>query len=117
LNPLLLAEVLSPSTQSFDRGDKWKSYQTIPSLQYFLLLSVHEPRAELYAREAQGWHFEAVEGLEKSLSLPTLGLTLALADLYELVEFSDESAVAYLHHQADDGVGEEGGVVADDVGL
>ncbi len=117
LNPALLAEVLSPSTQTFDRGGKWASYQTIPSLRYFLLLSAHQPRAELYTREEQGWHFEAVEGREASLSLPALGVTLALSDLYELVEFSERPGLTYLHHQADDGVGEQGGVVADDVGL
>jgi Uma2 family endonuclease len=105
LNPLLLAEVLSPSTQAFDRGGKWTSYQTIPSLHYYLLLSVSQPRVELYTREEQGWHFEAVEGLEASLVLPLLNVTLALSDLYERVEFAEEPPLTVLYPPEVDGGG------------
>ena len=49
-NPLVLAEVLSPSTEAYDRAEKWVSYQTIPSLQHFLLISATQPRVEIYTR-------------------------------------------------------------------
>ena len=89
-NPLVLAEVLSPSTEAYDRADKWVSYQTIPSLQYFLLISASQPRVEIYTREAHGWHFEVVEGREASVALPALGVTVTLSDLYALVDFAPE---------------------------
>ncbi len=90
-NPILLGEVLSPATEAYDRGDKWASYQTIPTLQHFLLLAPDQARVELYTREANGWHFEAHEGLEAVVALPALGVTLALADLYAHVGFEQEA--------------------------
>lgn len=88
-NPLLLVEVLSPSMAADDRGEKWMSYQTIPALQHYLLVSVDRPRVELYTRENAGWHFEAWDGLEAHVALPALGVTVALTDVYALVEFQD----------------------------
>lgn len=86
-NPILVAEVLSPSTEAYDRSEKWASYQTMPTLQHYLLLSADQMRVELYTREEQGWHFAACEGMEARMPLTALGVTLALADLYALVEF------------------------------
>ena len=57
-NPIFLAEVLSPSTEGEDRSRKRISYQTIPTLQHYLLLSVNEIKIELYTREEDGWHYE-----------------------------------------------------------
>ncbi len=90
-NPLLLAEVLSPSTQADDRSDKWVSYQTISTLQHYLLLATDRARVELYTREASGWHFEAWEDRGGQIALPALGVTLALADIYALVEFGSDA--------------------------
>lgn len=89
--PLLLVEVLSPSTAADDRGDKWTSYQTIPALQHYLLVSADRPCVELYTRENAGWHFEAWEGLKAPVSLSALGVTVALADVYALVSFQDSN--------------------------
>jgi len=90
-NPILLGEVLSPTTEAYDRGEKWASYQTLPTLQHFLLLAADRVRVEAYTREENGWHFEAHEGLEAVIVLPTLGVTLALADLYARVDFEQEA--------------------------
>lgn len=90
-NPILVAEVLSPSTQNDDRGDKRASYQTIPTLQHFLLLAPDRARVELYTREDTGWHYETHEGLESVVLLPALGVKLALADLYSQVDFEQAS--------------------------
>jgi Uma2 family endonuclease len=79
-NPILLGE-------ADDRGDKWASYQTLPTLQHFLLLAADRARVELYTREESGWHFEAHEGLEAVVPLPALSVTLTLADLYAQVDF------------------------------
>jgi Uma2 family endonuclease len=89
-NPILVAEVLSLSTAQFDRGEKWASYQTLPSLQHYLLVAADKPRVELYTRQEQGWLLETFEGLDSHVSLSVLNITLALADLYAQVEFSND---------------------------
>ncbi len=88
-NPTLVAEVLSPSTQADDRGDKRKSYQTTPTLQHYLIVAADAPRVELYTRDAQGWRVEtlSMDKADGQIALTGLGVTLALADLYDLVEF------------------------------
>ncbi len=55
LNPELVAEVLSPSTEEHDRGAKWVAYQTIPSLRDYLLFSSDQRRVDHYRRSADGW--------------------------------------------------------------
>ena len=86
-NPILIAEVLSPSTEADDREEKRLSYQSIPALQHYLLIAADRTRVELYTREGSGWRFAAWESGDAQVSLPTLGITLALADLYARVEF------------------------------
>ncbi len=88
-NPILLGEVLSPATEAYDRGDKWASYQAVPTLRYFLLLSVDRARVELYTREGGGWHYEAHEGFDAAIVLPDLSVSLALADLYAKMDFEE----------------------------
>lgn len=92
-NPILIAEVLSPSTEADDRTEKRLSYQTIPTLQHYLLLAADQTRVELYTRaEAGGWHFEVWETQNAQIPLPALGITLALSDLYALVDFAEEAS-------------------------
>jgi len=86
-NPILLGEVLSSGTESYDRGNKWASYQTISTLRYFLLLATDRVRVKVYTREEAGWHYDVREGLEAVVALPALGVTLALADLYSQLDF------------------------------
>lgn len=90
LNPRLIAEVLSPSTELFDRGDKFFRYGVhLDSLTDYLLVSTSSPRIEHYARlaTARSWTYTAVEGMEESLELPNLGCRLALAEVYDRVAF------------------------------
>jgi Uma2 family endonuclease len=79
-NPVLLVEVLSPSTEQDDRGDKWQHYQLIPSLQEYVLLSQSHARVEHYRRlPAGGWEYhDATEGTVQLQS----GAVLDLARLY-----------------------------------
>jgi Uma2 family endonuclease len=78
-NPVLLVEVLSPSTEEVDRGIKWRDYQRIPSLQEYVLVS-QDARVEVYRRVAEGWEYRDVrEGVVTLLSGPTLNLSV----LYE----------------------------------
>ncbi|HEV7893759.1 MAG TPA: Uma2 family endonuclease [Pyrinomonadaceae bacterium] len=87
-NPDLVVEVLSPSTEAFDRGAKFEAYQTIDSLKEYLLFSQDKPRVEQFVRNGDGkWTYAAVEGLESSLALPSIECTLNLSAVYKRVEF------------------------------
>jgi Uma2 family endonuclease len=82
-NPILLIEVLSPSTESADRGYKWEQYQLIPSLQEYVLVSQTTPRVEIYRRlTSDRWeYFDIREGIVKLVSRPTLDLSALYAGL------------------------------------
>lgn len=87
-NPALVVEVLSPSTEGFDRGAKFEAYQAIESLKEYLLVSQDKPRVEQFVRNDSGkWTYAAVEGLESSLALPSIDCTLNLSAVYKRVEF------------------------------
>jgi Uma2 family endonuclease len=89
LNPDLVIEVLSPSTEAFDRGAKFEAYRTIESLKEYVLVSQEKPLIEQYVRgEGGDWTFKAVEGLESSLSLPSIECTLNLSAVYDKVDFN-----------------------------
>jgi Uma2 family endonuclease len=88
LNPDLVIEVLSPSTEAFDRGTKFEAYRTVKSLNEYVLVSQDKPMVEQYVRNNDGsWKFTEAVGLESSLSLPSIGCTLNLAAVYKRVEF------------------------------
>jgi Uma2 family endonuclease len=87
LNPSLIVEVLSPSTEGFDRGRKFEYYCSVESVSEYLMVSSERVRAELYTRQPDGrWLLTAVNRLEDSLDLQSVGAHLALADLYEKVD-------------------------------
>jgi Uma2 family endonuclease len=65
VNPCVIIEVLSRSTEAYDRGDKWVAYQRIPSLCEYVLVSQTVPRIEIYRREGEGWHYEVIEAGER----------------------------------------------------
>jgi Uma2 family endonuclease len=88
LNPTLIAEVLSPSTEAYDRGRKFENYRSIESLAEYLLISSQRVSAELFARQPDGrWLLTAANSLEDTLELPATGCRLPLAGIYERVEF------------------------------
>ena len=87
-NPDLVVEVLSPSTEAFDRGVKFEAYRTIESLKEYVLVSQEKPMVEQYVRNDDGkWTYTAVGGLESSLALPSVGCALNLGAVYKRVEF------------------------------
>ena len=91
LNPTLLVEVLSPFTESYDRGRKFQHYRELPSLQEYVLIAQDNPRIERYLREADGkWQLADAAGLHATLELTSIGCKLSLADVYEQVAFTDE---------------------------
>lgn len=89
LNPDLVIEVLSPSTEAFDRGAKFRAYQTIESLKEYVLVSQNEPLIEQYVRNGEGkWTYAAAEGLDSTLTLPSIECTLNLSAVYDKVDFN-----------------------------
>src|ERR1017187_4565121 len=88
LNPTLIVEVLSESTEAYDRGRKFGHYRSIESLAEFLLVSSERIDAELFTRQPDGgWLLTAASDLQDTLQLSASGCRLPLADLYEKVEF------------------------------
>jgi len=88
LNPTLIVEVLSPSTERVDRGMKFDCYRTLESLQAYVLISQDEPRIELFSRQSDGsWRYDVATGLQATLLLDAIGCELRLAELYTRVVF------------------------------
>lgn len=88
-NPAMLFEVLSPSTEAYDRGLKAESYRQIPSLRAYALISQREPHIELYERQDDGsWRYTERRGLEEVTDMPGIGVRLSHADVYARVEFT-----------------------------
>lgn len=92
LDPLLVAEVLSPTTEAQDRSRKWFAYQTIPSLRHYLLLAQDRPSVEVFSRAGEGeaWRYERLDGAAVVLTLPALAIELRLAELFERVRSAAE---------------------------
>ena len=88
VNPTLLVEVLSDSTEAYDRGEKFLHYRQMPSLQEYLLVSQRLPRIEQFVRRADGeWTLRIAEGMDATLALPSLEITVALAEVFAGVDF------------------------------
>jgi Uma2 family endonuclease len=89
LNPILVIEVLSRSTEAFDRGAKFQAYRTIESLKEYVLVEQERPLVEQYVRQEDGrWALSTAAGLESSLTLPSIGCTLNLGAVYDKVDFN-----------------------------
>jgi len=88
LNPTVLVEVLSDSTEAYDRGKKFEHYRQIATLQEYLLVSQKEPRIEQFIRQPDGrWLLNEAAGLEATLELPSLRIKLSLAEVFANVQF------------------------------
>lgn len=81
VNPLAVVEVLSPSTEDYDRGEKLSHYKQIPSLRCIVLVAHGEPRIELWRRDGERWILELVRD-EGSARLAGAGCELALDEVY-----------------------------------
>ncbi len=89
-NPTVIIEVLSPSTEAFDRGEKFQRYRTyLPTLTDYVLVAQDQAVIDHYHRTAAGrWELRPCEGLEVRLALEAIGCTVPLAEVYERVEFA-----------------------------
>lgn len=81
--PRLIVDVLSPSTEARDRGERSMAYQRLPSLEYYVLVSQAVPRVEIFTRAANGWGYAATTDLHAKVAFPALGVTLPLSTIYQ----------------------------------
>ena len=93
INPTAIFEVLSPSTERYDRGEKWARYRRLDSLEEYLLVSQDKPEVEQYLRQENGlWNYTAVEGLDVASVVTVRGVTLSLAEIYDKITFPEPEA-------------------------
>ncbi len=91
LNPTVIIEVLSPSTEGYDRGKKFQEYRTLSSLQDYVLVSQDQAHVDVFSRaENNTWLLQSAEGLDAALRIPALDVALPLAEVYEQVTFEPE---------------------------
>ncbi len=88
-NPTVLLEILSESTEAWDRGGKFGSYRQLPSLREYVLISQHEPRVELFVRQTDGnWLLTDLFGLDHTLKLVSLGCEIPLGEIFTRIVFA-----------------------------
>ena len=89
MNPTLLIEVLSPSTQDYDRGGKFQSYRTLASLEEYLTVAQDQVHIEQWHRQPDGrWILTEYKAASSEIQLESLGVSVALADIYENVSIA-----------------------------
>ncbi|MEP7012390.1 MAG: Uma2 family endonuclease [Acidobacteriota bacterium] len=87
-NPTLLIEVLSPSSEAYDRGKKFEHYRAIPSFREYLLVSQESPLIDRFLRQESGiWLYSTARGLEAEVELSSIGARLALSEVYAKISF------------------------------
>lgn len=87
VNPIVIIEVLSTSTESYDRGDKFHFYRQIPDLKEYVLIDQYQAKVEVYQRAGDMWRIKRLEGLDEMLLLASIDATVSLNDIYEGVSF------------------------------
>jgi Uma2 family endonuclease len=91
INPVLIVEIWSPSTDYKDRGIKLREYQSIPSLQEYVMISQEEARIEHFIRQDSSnnaWIYKVYDQLFTQISLPTIDVSILLSEIYADIEFA-----------------------------
>lgn len=90
-NPCLIAEVLSKSTQNYDRSEKFAAYRTIPTIQEYLLIDQYGVHVEHYVKTAANqWLFSEYDDPAITLSFRSVEFQIQIADLYDNIEFVED---------------------------
>jgi Uma2 family endonuclease len=97
LNPVVIAEVLSPTTEAYDRGKKFAQYRQLDSLREYVLVAQDEARVERFVRQGDLWVLSEVTGLDAMLTLDAIGCEVRLADIYERVELPGDGQPTVQH--------------------
>ena len=99
LNPTLIIEVLSDSTEAYDRGRKFEHYRHLDSLVEYVLIAQQRPHVESFRRQSdQHWLLTECSGLDATLRLQSIDCDLALAEIYAKVELSESPLADPISH-------------------
>ena len=92
LNPVVIVEVLSPTTEAYDRGKKFEQYQSLPSLREYVLISQDHVRIDHFARQPQTgqWLLTTYDDPDGTLELPAVDVSLSIAEIYAKVTFETD---------------------------
>ncbi len=93
LNPQLIIKILSKSTQNYDRTDKFCAYRSIPEFQEYLLVNQYEIYVEHHIKTNDGWVLREYESDSAIIHLSSIGVDIAIADIYEGVTFESEPEI------------------------
>jgi Uma2 family endonuclease len=97
-NPTLIVEILSPTTEAFDRGDKFTHYKSIPSFIEYVLIAQHRPYIGQYVKQSpEVWSYRECNDLLTSLYIPSLECQLVLEELYQDVTFEPFTNLGQWH--------------------
>lgn len=92
LNPVAIVEVLSPSTEAYDRGKKFNHYQTITSLKEYVLVAQDSVEVAHYVRQSEhDWRFESLTDINTDLRFSEIDCAVPLAEIYSIVDFLVET--------------------------
>lgn len=92
LNPTVIVEVLSPSTEAYDRGDKFRHYRRIDSLREFVLISQDRMMVERYTRQGKDWVLSDMTDPDQVLKLESIGCQIPLGRIYAKIKFPEPGA-------------------------
>lgn len=87
-NPTLIVEVFSPSTEAYDRGEKFRFYRLLSSFSEYVLISQKEPLVEVFNKQDdKAWLYQVYQGLETVVNLTALDRAIPLSEIYQKVDF------------------------------
>ena len=91
LNPIVVFEILSKSTEAYDRGKKFEHYRRIPSLREYVLISQDSRQFECFSRatESESWLFSEANEKDVNLTIPSIDCTISLVEIYAKIVFAD----------------------------
>ena len=89
-NPLVIVEVLSQATRSYDRGDKFASYRRIATLREYILIAQEACHIEHFVRTEGGWEFTEIDDCQANLIVPTLDIAIPLTEIYAKMELLED---------------------------
>jgi Uma2 family endonuclease len=94
LNPLLIVEVLSPSTEAYDRGDKFRKYRSVPSFCEYLLVSQSESYIEQYhnldRQSSNRWQLQICDQMDRTITLQSLNVEIPMQEIYRRIDFASD---------------------------
>ncbi len=97
-NPSIIIEVLSSSTEAYDRGDKFTNYKSIPSLLEYLLIAQHRPHVSHFVKQDDGsWNLREFNSLDETVKLVSFECELSLSEIYEELDFQNPPPPLRLH--------------------